>query len=224
MDDKLFRRINSKVNPFLEKLFNFPSKIFPGFNLEEDKKALNEIIQGRDIIVEFGSGSGHHLIDLAIKYPSQLVLGFEIRFKRAVRTIEKAEYLTNLAVFRGKSELVAELLPKNSVSKVFINFPDPWDKKRWLKHRILSAKFFDILPNVLKPGAIVSVKTDHRKYFLTFLEELKEDSRFKKVDENLNLPENLEGDEGIRTEFEGLFRHQGKEINFVKFIFSPQEF
>lgn len=223
MDDKLFRRINSKVNPFLEKLFHFPGKIFPGFKIEEDKKALNEIIQGRDLIVEFGSGSGNHVIKLARRYPSHLVLGFEIRFKRAVRTLEKAEDLNNLMIFRGRSELVGDLLPNNSVSKVFINFPDPWDKKRWLKHRVLSQKFFDLLPAVLKEGAIVSVKTDHRDYFLTFLDELKDDSRFKKVDENLNLPDNLEGDEGLRTEFESLFRNQGKEINFVRFEFHSQQ-
>lgn len=221
MDDKLFRRINSKVNPFLEKLFNYPGQIFPGFNIEEDKAALNELVREKDIYVEFGSGSGNHLIKLAKRYPNTLVLGFEIRFKRAVRTLEKAPDLKNLMIFRGKSELVGDLLPANSVSKIFINFPDPWDKKRWLKHRILSSKFFNLLPVVLKPGATVSVKTDHREYFLTFMEELENHNKFKVIDQNLNLPDNLESDEGIRTEFEGLFRSQGKEINFVKFLFNP---
>ncbi len=220
MDEKLLRRINSKVNPFLKKLFDYPGKILPGFDTEADKALLSGIVKGRSLIVEFGSGSGHHLIELAKRYPECLVLGFEIRFKRAVRTIEKEPDLENMLIFRGRSELVADLLPPRSVKKVFINFPDPWDKKRWLKHRILSAKFFNILPKVLLSNAVVSVKTDHREYFLSFLEDVSEDKRYLQVDKNLNLPDGLEGDEGIRTEFEGLFRHQGKEINFVKFKFN----
>lgn len=222
MDDKLLRRINAKVNPFLEKLFHYPGKLFPGFKIEEDIKGLREILGTRDIIVEFGSGSGQHLIALAKRYPECLIIGFEIRFKRAVRTLEKEGDLNNLIIFRAKSELVAEILPAASVSKAFINFPDPWDKKRWLKHRTLSLKFFNILEPVLKPRAIVSVKTDHRDYYLTFLEELKDDARYKKIAESQNLPPDLEGDEGIRTEFERLFRNQGKEINFVRFEYAKQ--
>lgn len=190
------RRLKPRVNAFYEKLFQHPERIFPGLNFDEDARAFKEkLVLERfspnspysRLLIEFGSGSGGHLLELAKMKPDTLCIGFEIRFKRAVRTIEKAkkEGIPNVLIFRGRSELVPQLLPledlmpsnalvvgQGLVDELYVNFPDPWEKERQKKHRILSKRLFSIAEQIMCKGGTVSIKTDHAEYFASFLDEL----------------------------------------------------
>jgi len=256
------RRIKPRVNAFFDKLFQHPDRVFPGLNFEEDVRAFQEKLsmerfsEGSPytrLLVEFGSGSGGHLLELARMKPDTLCVGFEIRFKRAVRTIEKAkkENLPNVLVFRGRGELVAEVLgiinPQQPntfsttktgvVDELYVNFPDPWEKERQKKHRILSKRLFSIAAQVMRSGGIVSVKTDHSEYFESFLEEMNikkdatdiyneisvQDSSFSVEAVSWNLDElsddykKAPAEAKLRSEFENLFRHQGLPVHYARF-------
>jgi len=215
-----FKRLSSTVNPFLDKLFDYSGVIFPGFEVKEDIEALkSQLGEYKSIILEFGSGSGHHLIGLAELFPDSLVIGFEIRYKRAVRTIEKAKLkeLTNIRVFRGRADLSPEIFDYDAISQIYINFPDPWEKKRWLKHRILTDKSINIYLPLLKSDGIISVKTDHEEYFDSFTEELSR-MPIKKLEFTKDLNQSDFQAANIKTEFEKLFRSQNKKINYVRFM------
>ena len=85
--------INSRkwINPYWKKIENFPNRIFLEQDLYQDSTGFKEeISKYDDIICEFGSGSGQHLIELGRRNPKSAVIGFELRFKRVVRTIEKS--------------------------------------------------------------------------------------------------------------------------------------
>ncbi len=222
------KRLSASVNPFLSELFNYPGLIFPGFNIDEDINLLRtQFDKYEDIILEFGSGSGEHLIGLALLFPKSLVIGFEIRFKRAVRTLEKAQLngITNLRVFRGRADTAPKIFESQTskninkerkISQIYINFPDPWEKKRWLKHRILTKDSINLYLPLLKPDGIFSIKTDHEEYFDSFMKELSTMSvNILELTKDLNNSDFPSAN--IKTEFEQLFRSQNKKINYVRF-------
>jgi tRNA (guanine-N7-)-methyltransferase len=224
LDEKGIKRLSSKVNRYFEKLFDYQDRLFTGFNLEEDKLKLENLFEqnpNSSIILEFGSGSGGHLISLAKLKHDSILIGFETRFKRPVRTIEKAEKsdCQNVYIIRTRSENSPALISNRKVREVYINFPDPWEKKRQRKHRILSAKTLYMISGMMESGGIVSVKTDHPEYFNSFLEEFKADSNLPFVIEYMSEDlTNFDCNEAeIKTEFEQLFMNQGIRINYVRF-------
>jgi tRNA (guanine-N7-)-methyltransferase len=225
---KQIRRLSSKVNAYFDRLFEFPDNLIPGFSIEEDRRKLEMFFlkhESAPILLEFGSGSGAHLIELASLKPEYVLLGFEIRFKRSVRTIEKAleQGISNLLVYRGRSELAPDLLGSRKVHEVYINFPDPWEKKRWRKHRILSSRTLLMLDTIMHPDAVLSVKTDHEEYFRSFLQEFQQASdlpfEIECISENLLEADRPEA--AIRSEFEKLFRSQNKPVYYVRFRHKP---
>jgi tRNA (guanine-N7-)-methyltransferase len=228
----VFKRISAMVNPYAEKLFDYPGEIFPFFEAESDKAKLKSFLKNleKEVFLEYGSGSGSHLLSLAQFFPEIICLGFEIRFKRAVRTIEKAKELkiSNVIIARTRGEIAADLIDKEYLKGIFINFPDPWEKKRWLKHRILTKNRIEEFLILLKKGGFISIKTDHANYFNDFIIDLKSSLQLNEVFEILEETSDLERnkikfknslEEGfsvsfIETEFEKLFRGQNKKINY----------
>jgi tRNA (guanine-N7-)-methyltransferase len=163
--------------------------------------------------VELGSGSGMHLLHLAQQSPDHLCVGLEIRFKRAFKTGEKAERrgLNNVMVFRTDAKQIANIFEPQSVSGFFVNYPDPWDKRRWLKNRLLNAELLATMHRCLTPNGFLRYKTDHHEYFASTCELFRPDSwEVKKHTTDLLGSPWVEGN--IPTEFEQLFRSQGKPL------------
>lgn len=163
-----------------------------------------------NVYLELGSGSGGHLIERAAADPSSLFIGIELRYKRTFRTIEKArEYrLKNLYMIRGSFNEIVSLCHGVEISGVYLNFPDPWDKRRWKKHRAISVPFVTDLGKVLKSHGFFSFKTDHEEYFdLTHkIFSGAKDFDIKESSRDLHSSEYAVGN--IYTEFERLFASQ----------------
>jgi tRNA (guanine-N7-)-methyltransferase len=170
------------------------------------------------IYVEIGSGSGMHLLKLAEQNPSILCIGLEIRFKRAFKTGEKAERggLDNVLVSRMDARYLAHLFNAGEVSGFFVNYPDPWDKRRWKKNRILNEEMLGTMHSLLNDSGFLRYKTDHREYFQSTAETLRSlpGWRIEKYTEDLISSEFMR--DNIPTEFEGLFRSQNKPLHLLE--------
>ena len=204
------------MNPYKEKVDEFPGRLFTFKDERGDAGALAKLCRGRQLIVEIGSGSGRNLLALAEHYPEVLCLGFEIRYKRAYRTIEKAieRGLENVFVLRTEGERLAELFAPRSVSSLFILFPDPWAKKRWRKHRILSKETLDRAAEVLEPDARLIVRTDHQEYFDSYQQTLSAHAGFHVNRSSRDYLSSEFADLFAETEFEALFRSQDLPIYY----------
>lgn len=172
-----------------------------------------------NLFLEIGSGSGIHLVCRAGKDPSSLYIGFELRFKRTFKAAEKAEQnkLKNLLIIRANASLITEVFSQNSIDGIYINFPDPWaKKKRWNKNRLINTTFISSIHPILKPNGFISYKTDHKEYFDSTLKLFEDSELFQvsKVTNNLHL--STYGDENIFTEFEMLFKSKGLAISFLE--------
>lgn len=165
------------------------------------------------VFVELGSGSGLHLLTLAEQNPDALCLGLEIRFKRAFKTGEKAEKLglSNLIVMRSDARCISQLFGHREVDQFFVNYPDPWDKRRWIKNRLLNPELLSTMRSLLKPNGCLRYKTDHQEYFASTT-KLLADSGWRIEKHTTDLLSSSWTPENIPTEFECLFKSQGKPL------------
>lgn len=170
------------------------------------------------LIVEPCSGSGTHLIAQAEKNPNALCVGFELRFKRTFRTAEKAEKkdLKNLIVIRSNARIMSELFEANSIDELYVNFPDPWVRKRWLKHRILNSETIPVFASLLKPNGFLAYKTDHEEYFYEAVAEIEKQDCLLVKEKTSDLYKSDFLESNIQTEFEQLFLSKGMKIFHAK--------
>jgi tRNA (guanine-N7-)-methyltransferase len=169
------------------------------------------------VVCELGSGSGGHLIALAKQNPQILHVGFELRFKRVFRTAEKAlsSDCNNVLVLQADARQLSKIFKPASLNGIYINFPDPWNKRRWHKHRLLNEAFFSVASNLLKPQGFIFHKSDHLEYFLATKKLLESRAEYKIVNLTHDLHQSELAEGNILTEFEQLFCSQGLKINLL---------
>jgi len=214
-------------NPYIDKLSTLPSIILGSDDRElsaEDLKTLQaRCVSAPALIVELGCGSGAHLIERALQKPEHLHVGIELRFKRVVRTAEKAAEsgVKNLLVLRTSSDFISDLFSAESISTLYINFPDPWHKRRWRKHRMLSEESLARLHALLQPGGQISFKTDHREYFEEVVSAAHAAGLFSIDAVSLNLHGSELVSANVLTEFERLFLSQKLPIHLLQLRKNP---
>lgn len=141
------------------------------------------------VVLEIGFGNGDNLADMAGRYPEQDFLGIEVHEPGVGACIMKALQggLGNLRVMRHDAvEVLRDMLPEHSLSRVNLFFPDPWHKKRHHKRRIVQRDFMALLATRLLPGGIFHVATDWPDYAEHIEEVLANCAEFKALD---SIPE-----------------------------------
>lgn len=145
--------------------------------LLKDKEMVEKLIRslcGQDIRIEIGSGNGHFLAKAAEFNPNAVFIGCDIDFKRVKKTIKKLHEmgLSNAYLFFGRGEELLEFVEKEVLSCLYVNFPDPWPKKKHHRRR-----FFYPLENLnmifsrLKKEGKLFFVSDHEEYFFFTLNE-----------------------------------------------------
>jgi len=120
-------------------------------------------------VLEIGYGRGEFLIALARERPATAFLGVELSYKRSLkmaRRLAKSE-ITNIRLLRAPAEqVVGQGLAVSSVDVCWINYPDPWPKKRHGHHRLFQRPFVRALAGRLVPGGTLHAATDDPAYAL----------------------------------------------------------
>jgi tRNA (guanine-N7-)-methyltransferase len=118
------------------------------------------------LVVDVGFGRGELLLELARGDPGRAYLGIEHSFKRVLKLARRLAKsgLDNVRLVQASAEaVVCELAPR-SVEGFWINFPDPWPKKRHHRRRLVQPGFVRELAERLAPGGFLEVATDHAEY------------------------------------------------------------
>ena len=125
---------------------------------------------------------------------------------------EPAALPHNLRFMCENVENLENIFPPHSVDKIYLNFSDPWPKKRHESRRLTHKKFLSIYEKLLKPGSLLEFKTDNVGLFDFSLEEIK-NSNFKLIEYTYDLhnDEKLNKD-NIMTEYEAKFSKLGNKI------------
>ncbi len=163
------------------------------------------------LVVEIGFGRGEFLIDLATEAPGTAFVGVELSHKRVTkmaRRLARME-LGNVRLVEARGEdVVEELLAPGSVAAFWINFSDPWPKKRHHRRRLVQRSLVHAIAQRLAPDGVLQVATDDPGYAEWIDEILREEPLL----ENANAPEpyRREGPGRVRTAYELEWRAKGR--------------
>ena len=107
---------------------------------------------------------------------------------------------------------LGDIFPPHSIDKIYLNFSDPWPKKRHEIRRLTHHNFLLLYEKLLKSDGIIEFKTDNVDLFDFTLEEIKL-SNFKLIDYTYDLHNDEKLSEGnIMTEYEEKFSKLGNKI------------
>lgn len=172
--------------------------------------------------IEIGTGKGQFIIGMAKKYPDINFIGMEIQEAAVAVAGRKADEdeseLPNLKFIYGDGAGVDTYFAKGEISKLFLNFSDPWPKTRHESRRLTYKSFLKSYQAVLPAGGELEFKTDNRGLFEYSLYSFANFGiRFNPAGISLNLHEDEDKMiDNVETEYEHKFASQGYPI--YKFV------
>lgn len=171
------------------------------------------------VCIEYCSGNGGWIASQAIKNPQINWVAIEKKFMRVRKIWSKIKNLklSNLIVICGEAQRVTQnYIPDATISNIFINFPDPWPKKRHAKHRLLQPSFIQELARIMKVEKTITFVTDDINYSEEVINHFLSDLSFKPA---YSKPYFITNEEDYGTSyFEDLWRSKGKTIQYHRFI------
>ena len=158
----------------------------------------------RPIYLEIGMGKGKFLIENAIRYPEINFIGIERYDSVLARALEKVpEDLKNIKIVRLNAEYIEKLFD-HEISLIYLNFSDPWPKKKHHRRRLTSLEFLSKYDTIFQTDAVIVQKTDNADLFAYSLCCL---SQYGYVLEDVSLDYQPTVEyENIETEYEERFR------------------
>ena len=170
--------------------------------------------------VEVGCGKGKFTAETAQANPDVLLIAVERCREAMVVAMEKAQGMGLKNVFFIDMDVanIEEIFAGFEIDRLFINFPDPWPRKKNAKRRLTHRGFLDKYCRVIKIGGEIHYKTDNAPLFEFTLEEL-ELVGLPTRNVTRNLHEN--GPVGIMTGYEEKFHALGTPINRCEVVCKP---
>lgn len=167
-----------------------------------------------ELYVELGTGKGDFITQIAERNPQINFIGLEVEATCVLAAARKIreKNLSNVRLIVFDINNISELFGEHEVDKLYINFCDPWPKKRHAKRRLTHARFLDMYKKILKVGGEIYFKTDNRGLFDFSLEQFSA-AGFEVSDVTNDLHAD-EPSDNIRTEYENKFSVAGVQINF----------
>ena len=142
---------------------------------ELQKEKWKEVFGNENPIhIEIGMGKGRFIMGMAGQHPEVNFIGIEKYSSVLLRAIQKMEEeeLPNVRFIRMDAEDICNVFDKEEVSRIYLNFSDPWPKDRHAKRRLPSRQFLARYDEILKKDGTLEFKTDNRVLFDFALEEL----------------------------------------------------
>ena len=169
------------------------------------------------IHIEIGMGKGQFIMELARLNPNINYIGIERYSSVLLRALEKMEILEqplpNLKFICCDASLLPNYFSEGEISRIYLNFSDPWPKDRHAKRRLTSRQFFDRYRKILSAEGTIEFKTDNRQLFDFSVEEVTA-AGWKLRALTFDLHHDVELNEGnIMTEYEEKFSQKGNPIH-----------
>lgn len=152
-----------------------PQGIHPEDNPGRDPLDLAAIFgDSRPVWLEIGFGGGEHLVHMAASYPGVGLIGCEPFVNGVAMLLGKIRVagVTNLALYPDDVRHLFDVLPDRSIARAFLNYPDPWPKRRHHRRRFVTQDHLVHLARVLEPGAEFRIATDIPDYVRQALTEV----------------------------------------------------
>lgn len=191
------------------------------------KKDWQEVFQNKNpLVLDIGCGKGHFLADMASKNPDKNFLAIEI-YKKGLRNTKKkiqTRELTNVRIIPFEAHFIlSNCFHSGEISEIYINFPDPWPKKKHWKRRLINPQFIKILYPLLEEKGRINIATDFEAYVPIILKCFKNHTGFINLykkpasSSSANTGYVNQLDNRIQSLYEQKFREKEKVIYYFTF-------
>lgn len=147
------------------------------FQGEENKGKWKEVF-GNDhpIYLEIGAGKGKFTAEMAQRHPDRNYVMVELESNAFVYATRKIldNQLANVRALPMHAENILDYFSEEEIEGIYINFCNPWPKKRHNKRRLTYPDFLHKYAIIMKPGAKLELRTDDRPFFDDTLEYFQE--------------------------------------------------
>lgn len=186
--------------------------------IEENNEAKDPMVffaDNKSIEIELGMGKGRFICETAIKNPDTNFIGIEKSATIVLKACENYKIFNepqNLKFLCTNVENLERIFIPHSINKIYLNFSDPWPKKRHENRRLTSKNFLILYEKLLKKDGTIEFKTDNKDLFDFSLEEIK-NSNFELLDFTYDLHHDPNMNDGnIMTEYEEKWSTRGQLI------------
>ena len=167
----------------------------------------------KKIIIEVGFGDGEHLIKSALSNPKVLFVGSEVYVNGVAKVLKKIleHDIKNIRLCGMNFVYLLNILNQNSIDELKIINPDPWDKKRHFKRRLINLENIIKIIGIVKNKYASYITTDSESYFNYINEIFSSNSKIIHENKNKILSKN--------DRLYGVSRYQRKAIKNGKKIY-----
>jgi len=165
----------------------------------------------KELHIELGCGKGLFTIETAKNDPEVCLIALEKTENVIVIALERAEQaeLKNVRFINRLADDLMSFFAEDEVSRIYINFCDPWPARRHAKRRLTGQRFLELYKKVLLPDGEIHFKTDNMTLFEFSLIEFERCGFIlSEITYNLHEKEPV----GIMTDYEEKFHLQGLPI------------
>ncbi|MGG1687395.1 tRNA (guanosine(46)-N7)-methyltransferase TrmB [Pseudalkalibacillus sp. NRS-1564] len=204
--------MRQRNKPWAEDMFAKNPQFVPTNPTDRKGNWKDVFDNSNPIHLEVGTGKGQFIIGMARQNPDVNYVGLELSSSVMVSALEKLieEDVPNVRLLNENAQDLSTIFEENEVSRVYLNFSDPWPKNRHEKRRLTNKTFLDLYRGVMKPNGEVHFKTDNQGLFEYSLHSF---SLYGMIlnQVSLNLHQsNME--DNVMTEYEEKFSSKGSRI------------
>ncbi|KMM37343.1 tRNA (guanosine(46)-N7)-methyltransferase TrmB [Guptibacillus hwajinpoensis] len=204
--------MRQRNKPWAEDMFAENPELVPT-NPSERKGKWNDVFNNSNPIhLEVGIGKGQFIIGMAKQNPDVNFVGLELSSSVMVSALEKLleEDVPNVRLLNENAQDLTTIFEENEVSRIYLNFSDPWPKNRHEKRRLTYKTFLDLYRVVMKPNSEVHFKTDNQGLFEYSLHSF---SAYGMTLNEVSLDlHRSEMENNVMTEYEEKFSAKGSRI------------
>ena len=174
------------------------------------------------IYLEIGCGKGQFLSGNSLRYPDVNFIGIE-RDETVIATAARrlSESQKNLRLVNANVVDLLDFFTPGEIDRLYINFCDPWPRKKWAKRRLSHRLFLGKYAELLGEHGEIFFKTDNRLLFEFSLNEFcATDWRLSKI--TLDLHHSEWAEDNITTEYEEKFSSMGMPIYRLEARYEPR--
>jgi len=203
-----------------EYIASYPEfAIVGGVALKGNWQSIFDVSQ--PIHIEIGMGKGGFINEMARLYPEINFIGIELYDSVLLRALEVLveNPLPNLRLLHADAANLQVVFAQDEVSKIYLNFSDPWPKTRHSKRRLTHKGFLGVYKDILVDGGKLQLKTDNRSLFEYSLLSFNYFG-MKFSDVSVDLHADPEGyPDNVMTEYEQKFHGLGQPIYLLEASF-----
>lgn len=183
------------------------------------------------IHAELGMGKGRFISEMSRIHPDVNFIGIDMYDELIRRASEKAREahtdedgscdLSNIRLVRGNIEKIEEMFAENELERIYLNFSDPWPKKRHARRRLTHQGFVRKYIQLLNDRGEIHFKTDSQSLFEFSLNSFA-DLGLRMRNISLNLHADGPNPDHVMTEYEMKFSGQGMNIHRCEVVIGSE--